>query len=120
MFRQLVNWSVCQVCGRAVERDSEPDWIDYPWKLDPSYRVVRCPRHWSEKALRNSIGRSQENMMKLHKLRAKYKDQPEELRYYDPIPVMDEPWHPSVERDETFAELSNDSLVRLLSELQHE
>ena len=95
---QFQTWSVCQKCARVVLR-GHPDWIDAPMltrtgELDPrGLRVVRCPLHWSEWALRISVGRTDENRQKMAELKKKYAYL-QETTQNDPFPlseVMDKP-----------------------------
>jgi hypothetical protein len=88
---QYQHWSVCQVCGRIVARDSDPDWLDSPSLDHPGYRVIRCPKHWSEWALRKcEAGRTGENRRKLYRLKVKYAHWPDHggVPFY---PLKDEP-----------------------------
>lgn len=88
---QYQHWSVCQVCGRCVERGTDDDWLDSPWKKDPAYRVVRCPKHWSEWALRNSeAGRTNENRLRLYRLQRRYGHWSEQIPFA-PLPLRDLP-----------------------------
>ena len=72
---QLRSWAVCQVCGYAVpmhEATPEALWLvgDYhpversdratPYSEGLGLKVVRCPRHISDHALRISVGRTNE------------------------------------------------------------
>lgn len=60
-MQQFETWLVCQFCGAVVPRDDAPHWLDQPHRfLD--VRVVRCPQHWSEWALRHTVeGRTKRN-----------------------------------------------------------
>ena len=84
---QFKNFSVCQICGRWTKR-GDPEWIDAPRRDGTGRRVVRCPLHWSEWALRWSIGRTTENRRKMRELAEKYKglSDPE---WYEPFPILD-------------------------------
>jgi nitrite reductase/ring-hydroxylating ferredoxin subunit len=87
-YRQNTAVSVCQVCGRVAMRDT-PDWLDSTWLKDRNYRVVRCPKHWSEWALRNSeAGRTNANRYKLYELREKYGHWTEEVPVF-PLGAME-------------------------------
>lgn len=75
-MQQLQNWSVCQICGSVAERGTD-EWLDSPHRSHVGIRVVRCPRHWSEWALRNcEAGRTNENRNRLYMLKLKYKNAP--------------------------------------------
>lgn len=72
-MEQSQDWSVCQICGRVSRRHSDPDWLDASYRKDPTLRVVRCPKHWSEWALRNCVrGRTNYMRHKLYRLRQQY------------------------------------------------
>lgn len=55
-MRQLKRFVVCQMCGVGASRDTavSDGWLVSPRRSDPSVTVVRCPRHLSEWALRQS------------------------------------------------------------------
>ena len=60
--KQFRTWAVCQVCGRAASRDDAEGWLDQPHRERWDVRVVRCPQHISEWALRNTReGRTKAN-----------------------------------------------------------
>lgn len=87
---QFQNFSTCQRCARTIVRGTDSDWLDDTWTLDSSYRIVRCPIHWSAKALRQTVGgRTRYRMEKMERLKIKYAhwiDMP-----YAPIlPMIDE------------------------------
>lgn len=87
---QYQNWSVCQICGRIVKRGTDDDWLDEPWMYDPDFRVVRCPKHWSQWALRNTtIGRRRDLQEKIHRLRREYADWPDIPPFIPPYPIED-------------------------------
>lgn len=89
-MKQLEDWSVCQVCGRISPRGTD-DWLDSQWKANPEYRIVRCPKHWSEWALRNCVaGRTNANRTKLYALRKKYGYWSDDAPF-QPIPTHDGP-----------------------------
>lgn len=92
MTEQMQHWSCCQICGRTVAR-GHPDWIDAPLRNDDrGLRVVRCPMHWSEWALRNSIGRTNANREKMRELKGRYLGLPMTSNpMIEPFPVVDEP-----------------------------
>lgn len=101
-YQQLEHFSVCQVCGRVSPRGSV-GWLDAPMRQrgphtgsrfsggqDPRHlRVIRCPEHISEWALRHSIGRTKE----ARKLMAEGKTAapPPFPPSVDPFPLLDEP-----------------------------
>lgn len=61
MGRQFKTWLVCQVCGRTVLKSAAAHWFSSQHRTYPDVQVVRCPQHWSEWALRNSVaGRTNE------------------------------------------------------------
>jgi len=69
MGQQLQKWSVCQICGKVIPRGTGEDWIDSDSLQYPDVRIVRCPQHWSERALRkSSMGRTRANYRKLYRL----------------------------------------------------
>lgn len=79
MYQQYEHWNVCQVCGRTEQRAMCVDWLDSPLKKDPRYRVVRCPKHWSEWALRScEAGRTNENLHKCYALKWQHRDVPDD------------------------------------------
>ena len=86
---QYQHWLVCQKCGRCVPRGTD-EWLDEPWKKNPEYRVVRCPIHWSEWALRNSVGRSNWHREQMYLLKAKYAHWPDQSPAQT-LPLYDEP-----------------------------
>ena len=59
---QLVTQIVCQVCGRTTQaKAADEHWLNEPHRFVSGIRVVRCPQHWSEWALRNTkAGRTKE------------------------------------------------------------
>ena len=63
-MEQLQNWSVCQICGLTRPREEttpENGWLVSPLRRDPSWLVIRCPKHLSDHAFRNSYaGRTNE------------------------------------------------------------
>lgn len=97
---QLQHWSVCQICGRCAPRGTD-GWIDAPRRVrGPHYgkvfrgkteplRVVRCPEHWSEWALRISIGRTNANRLRMQEVRQWEK--PTSHPAIDPFPLVDQP-----------------------------
>lgn len=71
---QFKHWLVCQYCGRVTTKDDAAHWLDQPHRNRWDVRVVRCPQHWSEWALRHTReGRSKENRERM----AVALDQPE-------------------------------------------
>lgn len=100
---QMQHWSVCQICGRVTPRGTGKDWIDAPLRYrkpgdqgrgfhgeyDPHYRIVRCPLHWSEWALRNSIGRTNANRKRMAELKANPPVLPPP--HIEPFPMHDIP-----------------------------
>jgi hypothetical protein len=101
-YHQLEHFSVCQVCGRVAPRGTW-GWLDAPMRQrgphkgrrfegseDPrNLRVVRCPEHWSEWALRNSVGRTKEMRRMMKELKAQAP--PPFPASVDPFPLLDEP-----------------------------
>ena len=62
MAEQFRTWLVCQLCGRATSLDASEHWLNQPHRDRWDVRVVRCPQHWSEWALRHTReGRTKEN-----------------------------------------------------------
>jgi hypothetical protein len=51
---QFKSWLTCQVCGRVTPRNVAEGWLDARHRDQWDIRVVRCPQHWSEWALRNT------------------------------------------------------------------
>jgi hypothetical protein len=77
-MEQLRNWSVCQICARCIPRDSDPEWLDELLDRDPAFRVVRCPIHWSNKAMRRTpTGRTKARVEHMYRMRIKYADWPD-------------------------------------------
>lgn len=92
-YVQYEHWNVCQRCGRIAPRHTE-DWLEGPWVKDERYRVVRCPKHWSEWALRMSgNGRSFDQRLRVYRMRRKYESLPEEPEL-QLLPLYDEPQRP--------------------------
>ena len=54
MTQQFKTWLVCQFCGRVTPRANAEGWLDQPHKDQWDVRVVRCPQHISEWALRHT------------------------------------------------------------------
>lgn len=50
-FAHVDDVSVCQVCGHVAPRGTA-HWLDEPHRELRGIRVIRCPEHWSEWALR--------------------------------------------------------------------
>ena len=89
---QMVNHACCQVCGRTIPMaEAEADgWLVAPYKKIPGYNVVRCYRHWSEWALRNSAGRTKGNRQKMMEGRERAaNDGPTIHPAYEPFPTED-------------------------------
>jgi hypothetical protein len=88
---QFQTWLTCQVCGRVVPRSDSRHWLDqphrnYPW--EPDMRVVRCPEHWSEWALRHTVeGRTKKNRAAMRKALAE--PVPTMPPYLGPFPTME-------------------------------
>lgn len=60
--QQFKTWLVCQFCGRTAPADDAPYWLNQPHRDRWDIRVIRCPQHWSEWALRHTRdGRTGEN-----------------------------------------------------------
>lgn len=53
-YQQLRNYHVCQICGRYTFPDATEGWLVSPLRADPTFTVVRCPKHISEWSLRRS------------------------------------------------------------------
>lgn len=88
-MEQFRTWLVCQFCGRAAPRLAVDHWLDEDHRTRPGLRVVRCPQHWSEWALRHTkVGRTSEMRARM----AEALKQPAPL-----IPVHLEPF-PTMER----------------------
>lgn len=51
---QYKSWLVCQFCGRATPVADSEGWLNQPHRGRWDVRVVRCPQHISEWALRNT------------------------------------------------------------------
>lgn len=59
---QFKTWLVCQFCGRVTTPEESEHWLNQPHRERLGIRVVRCPEHWSEWALRHTReGRTKEN-----------------------------------------------------------
>ena len=52
---QMDSTLVCQKCGRSTLVKYATHWLNEPHKIYTGYRVVRCPEHWTEWAMRNGI-----------------------------------------------------------------
>ena len=62
MTKQFKGWLVCQFCGRTVAAADSKHWLNQPHRDRWDVRVVRCPEHWSEWALRHTReGRTKAN-----------------------------------------------------------
>ena len=85
---QFVTWLTCQFCGRLVLRRTARWWLDEPHRTMPGVRVVRCPEHWSEWALRNTkAGRTK--AMRLRMAKAKARPVPPIPAYLGPFPIKE-------------------------------
>ena len=63
---QFQTWLVCQFCGRATPRASSEGWLNQPHRDRLDVRVIRCPEHWSEWALRQTReGRTKNNRTRM-------------------------------------------------------
>lgn len=61
-MKQFRSWLVCQVCGRVTTPEDSEHWLNQPHRERWDVRVIRCPQHWSEWALRHTReGRSNAN-----------------------------------------------------------
>lgn len=62
MARQFKAWLICQFCGRVSPAEDAEHWLNQAHRERIDVRVVRCPEHWSEWALRHTReGRSNNN-----------------------------------------------------------
>ena len=60
--KQFKTWLVCQYCGATTPVEQSDHWLNQPHRERWDIRVVRCPQHWSEWALRQTReGRTNEN-----------------------------------------------------------
>lgn len=88
---QFQTWLTCQVCGRVAPTDDARHWLNQPhrnYKWDPTMRVVRCPQHWSEWALRHTVeGRTKTNRAAMRK--ALDQPVPSDNPYNSPYPYME-------------------------------
>lgn len=93
MSVQLKNWAVCQICGLTVSRtQATPDdgWLVSPYRWDADLDIIRCPRHISEWALRESeAGRTKFWRQKMAE--GKETEEPPIPPWLTPIPINDEP-----------------------------
>lgn len=63
---QFRTWLVCQFCGATTTPDNAEHWLNQPHRERWDIRVVRCPQHWSEWALRHTReGRTKENRKRM-------------------------------------------------------
>jgi hypothetical protein len=63
---QFSTWLVCQFCGRTSPADDAEHWLNQPHRERWDVRVVRCPEHWSEWALRHTReGRTKDNRARM-------------------------------------------------------
>lgn len=83
-FRQLEHWSVCQKCGRVARRGTI-HWLDLPDIGGGGYRVVRCPMHWTEWAIRNTALRRTDDGRRRMKLAKRYAELHPELFQGNPL-----------------------------------
>lgn len=87
---QLVSQLVCQVCGRTVHASENTEhWLNEPHRSDFWLNVVRCPRHWSEWALRNSKAGRTKDMRERMRV-ASLQPEPAIPAWLDPFPIRDE------------------------------
>lgn len=86
MTGQLKNVMVCQVCGRSSPL-GEKHWLDEPHRTIKGVRVVRCPQHWSEWALRNCVAGRTNEMRKRARI-AKQQPVPSTPVHLTPIPAL--------------------------------
>lgn len=87
MAGQLRSVMVCQICGRSAPV-GEKHWLDAPHRTIKDVRVVRCPQHWSEWALRNCVaGRTK--VMRERARKAKEQPVPTTPVHLAPIPSLD-------------------------------
>lgn len=87
MVKQLTTQLVCQVCGRTCPRETASEfWLNEPHRFDFWLNVVRCPRHWSEWALRHTkAGRTTE--MRRRMAEALSQPEPAIPAWLDPFPI---------------------------------
>jgi hypothetical protein len=52
--KQFQTWLVCQFCGRTTSVDEAEGWLNQPHRHERGLRIVRCPQHISEWALRHT------------------------------------------------------------------
>lgn len=65
-MKQFRTWLVCQFCGRTTPADQSEHWLNQPHRERWDIRVVRCPEHWSEWALRHTReGRTKDNRKRM-------------------------------------------------------
>ena len=65
---QFKTWLVCQFCGRVTSAKDSEGWLNQPHRDRLDVRVVRCPPHISEWALRHTReGRTKDNRELLRK-----------------------------------------------------
>lgn len=83
-FKQLVDWSVCQTCGRSAARGTM-HWLDLPYRKDPDYRVVRCPKHWTDHAIRQTALRRTDDGRRRMELALRYAEAHPELFMSNPL-----------------------------------
>lgn len=89
-YDQLQTWLVCQFCGRVTSVDDAEGWLNQPHRHQHGIRVVRCPQHISEWALRHTKeGRSNAN----RDLARKGAEMPEPPipPYLGPFPLTEQP-----------------------------
>lgn len=86
----MVNWCCCQICGRVISTaEAEADgWLVGEDKRRPGRRVIRCYEHWSEWAMRNSVGRTKGNRLKMKEGRER---ESEPVFLNAPFPLEDRP-----------------------------
>lgn len=48
---QSKSWLVCQVCGRIAPDEDSIGWLNQPHRGRGDIQVIRCPQHWSERAV---------------------------------------------------------------------
>lgn len=85
---QFKTWLVCQFCGRTTAKEDSEGWLDQPHRNRWDVRVVRCPQHISEWALRHTrAGRTKENRELLR--RGKEIPEPPIPPHASPFPMQD-------------------------------
>ena len=97
---QRSDWILCQICGRSALPGSK-HWLNQPHREIFAFSVQRCPQHWTDWALRNTVeGRTDRNRAMMHDAR--------EQKAPTIHPYL-EPWSPTPLPDDDAILVENDA-----------